>query len=365
MYEQLLALRCDNRTAALARGLPAAHYTDAAHFELEKRRIFHRSWICIGHECMARSPGAYFAARVADQEVLVVRNRGGRLNAFHNVCRHRGHVIASGSGECRRLVCPYHAWSYDLDGRLIKAPHMERVPDFEPGEVRLSTVRVETLAGAVFVNLDANAPALASVFAGIEDEILGHKENVVDQELVYENPLPHHCNWKASVENFSECYHCGPVHGYLAANVIDPSSYQVSAETLVQRHFVEGRNGLMTQRLWHLWPNTVMGLYPIPGVGLVWCIRHMTPLSHEESVYHHRWFSDVGGPADAIRAYAIHHAETTGAEDAEVAAGVQRGMSSLGFERARLFATPRHGVSSEHVIKHFHDLVRTAMAIPA
>ena len=98
MYEQLLALRCDNRAAVAASGLPAAHYTDPAHFELEKRRIFYRSWICVGHECMAKSPGAYFVARVADQEVLVVRNDEGRLNAFHNACRHRGHVLASGSG---------------------------------------------------------------------------------------------------------------------------------------------------------------------------------------------------------------------------------------------------------------------------
>ena len=364
MYEQLLALRCDNRAALSASGLPAAHYTDPAHFELEKRRIFYRSWICVGHESMARAPGAWFVARVADQEVLVVRNEEGRLNAFHNACRHRGHVLASGSGECRRLVCPYHAWTYDLDGRLLRAPNMARVPDFEPGEVRLSTVRVETLAGAVFVNLDADAPPLASVFAGVEKEILRHKANVADQELVYDNPLVHRCNWKASVENFSECYHCGPVHGYLTTNVIDPGSYELSAEALVQRHVVGGRDGVMTQRLWHFWPNTAMGLYPIPGVGLVWCIRHMTPVRHDETLYHYRWFSDVGGPADTIREYAAHHAETTGTEDAEVAAGVQRGMASLGFEWARLLCTPRHGASSEHVIKYFHDLVRTAMAAP-
>jgi len=203
MYEQLLALRCDNRAAAAASGLPAAHYTDPAHFELEKRRIFYRSWICVGHECMAKPPGAWFVARVADQEVLV------------------------------------------------------------------------------------------------------------------------------------------------------------------QRHVVAGRDGLMTQRLWHFWPNTAMGLYPIPDVGLVWCIRHMTPVRHDESLYHYRWFSDVGGPVDTIREYAAHHAETTGAEDAEVVAGVQRGMASLGFERARLFCTPSRGVSSEHVIKYFHDLVRTAMTAPA
>ena len=80
--------------------------------------------------------------------------------------------------------CPYHAWTYDLGGRLIKAPHMEQARDFAPDEVRLSAVRVGTLAGAVFVDLDADTPALASVFAGMEEEILGHKENVVDQELV-------------------------------------------------------------------------------------------------------------------------------------------------------------------------------------
>ena len=86
----------------------------------------------------------------------------------------------------------------------------------------------------------------------------------------------------------------------------------------------------------------------------------MTPITHNESTYHYRWFCDAGGPTDAVRQYAMHHAETTGAEDALVAAEVQRGMEKFGFQHAQLLRTPGHGVSSEHVIKYFHDLVRMA-----
>ena len=362
MYEQLLSVECDNENVAHADGLAARYYTDPAHFELEKTRIFHRSWICVGHQCMAKEPGDYFVANVADQEVLVVRNHEGKLNAFFNVCRHRGHAVASGSGQCERIVCPYHAWAYDLDGRLLKAPYSEHVPSFDPAQVKLNAVSIATLAGAVFVNLDSDAPPLLSVFEGVEAEILAYIPNVAEQELVYDNPMTFHCNWKVAVENFSECYHCGPVHGYLITNIIDPDSYQLSARALVQRHIVAARDSAMTQRLWHFWPNTAMGLYPIPNLGMIWCIRHMYPVSHDESVYHYRWFCDPGGSAATIREYALHHANTTGAEDADVSGGVQRGMGSLGFEHAQLFSTPQHGVSSEHVIKYFHDLVRAAIS---
>jgi len=362
MYEKLLSVRCDNEAVAHSNGLPAQNYTDPAHFELEKERIFYRSWICVGHECMAKERGEYFVANVIDQSVLVVRSGDGQLNAFFNVCRHRGHDIASGSGRCNRFVCPYHAWSYGLDGCLLKAPHTERVDSFDLEQVSLKSVAVATLAGAIFVNLDLQAPPLHSVFDGVEAEILAHKPNVAELALIYDNPVVHHCNWKASVENFSECYHCASVHGYLTANIIDPDSYQLSARALVQRHVIEARDGSMTQRLWHFWPNTAMGLYPIPNVGMIWCIRHMFPVRHNESIYHYRWFCEAGGAAGAVREYATHHAQTTGAEDAAVTAGVQRGMNSLGFEHAQLFSTPQHGVTSEHVIKYFHDLVKVAVS---
>ena len=362
MYQRLLAIACDNKTVAHARGLPADFYTSPIHFEDEKKRIFYRSWICVGHVCMAGAPGDYFVANVVDQEVLVVRNTTGVLNAFFNACRHRGHPVADGTGTCERLTCPYHAWSYDLDGRLVKAPHAGRVPTFDPDQVSLVRVQIATLAGAIFVNLDPTAAPLEEVFAGVETEILAYKSNVAEQKLVYDRPLAHHCNWKASVEGFSECYHCGPVHGYLSTNIIDPDSYQISAQALVQRHQVAARGSDLIQRLWLFWPNTAMGLYPIPGVGLVWCLRHMYPVSHDQTIYHYRWFADIGGQASTIQAYASNHAQTVGAEDAQIASGVQRGMQSLGFEQAQLLCTPANGVSSEHLIKYFHDLVTEAMA---
>lgn len=364
MYERLQAIRCNNSSAELVRALPWNHYSDPVIYELEKNRIFYRSWICLGHVCMARETGDYFTGKVADQEILIVRGEDAQLRAFYNVCQHRGHFIKEGQGHCRRLVCPYHAWTYSLEGDLIAAPNANNVPGFDRSKIRLRAVRLEVLAGAVFVNLDSSAPALSSVFAGIEEEILTFHPRVADQKLVYDNPLPHDCNWKASVENFSECYHCAPVHKYLTANIIDPASYRVSAEGLLQRHVVEGRNGLITQRLWHFWPNTAMGIYPVPNIGQVWCIRHMYPVDPAHAIYHYRWFADPDTPDELVRAYAEDHAKTTGAEDGAVVAGVQRGIGSFGFEQGYLLADPRHGVSSEHVIGHFHALIRSALAEP-
>ena len=197
MYQKLSSIECDNRNAARVHGLPADWYTDPVFFEREKKQIFYRSWICVGHVCMAASPGDYFVGSIADQEVLVVRDQDGELNAFFNVCQHRGHRLASDSGSCERFTCPYHAWSYGLDGQLLKAPHSELVPGFDTGKVRLAPVRLETLAGAVFVNLDVQAPGLHEVFPGTETEILTVKPDVAEQQLVYEYPMAHHCNWES------------------------------------------------------------------------------------------------------------------------------------------------------------------------
>ena len=362
MYEHLRTVTCDNDAARVIRSLPRHYYTDPEHYEREKIAIFYKAWICLGHVSMARKPGDYFSGDIAGQRVLVIRGKEGQLRAFYNNCCHRGHILAEGSGSCRRIVCRYHAWSYNLDGRLFRAPNSEGVEGFDPSKIRLNELRLQVLAGIVFVTIDDNAPDLATLVPGLEEEILGFKPNVVDQEWVADRPYEHRCNWKVSVENFSECYHCGPVHKYLATNVIDPSSYQLSADGLVQRHVVAGLDGEMVQRIWHIFPNTAIGLYPIPNFGLILSIRHMYPTAFNRAVYHYRWFCDLGLSAETVREYAAHHAETTGAEDAQVAEGVQKGMENISFDRGFLLANPSSGVSSEHVIAHFHALLEAALA---
>jgi phenylpropionate dioxygenase-like ring-hydroxylating dioxygenase large terminal subunit len=361
MYDRLLKVDCDNSTARVVPALESRFYTDPEIFELEKKEIFYKSWVCLGHQCVISEPGQYFVARIVDQEILIVRGKQGEIRAFHNACRHRGHRLASKSGKCKRFVCPYHAWTYDTSGQLIGAPNSKNLGDLEISEISLNPVRLEILAGAIFANLDPDAPAMAEVFGNVEAEILAAKPNIADQELVTDNPYPHRCNWKASVENFTECYHCGPVHKYLTTNVIDPASYQLTANGLIQRHQVNAYEDGMIQKLWHFWPNTAIGLYPIPGFGTTLCIRHMYPVDYRNSIYHYRWFVDSGQPHATVREYAALHAETTAAEDGAVAAGVQIGMEAGGHKQGILMADPKHAMSSEHVIAHFQALVKAAL----
>ena len=353
---------CDNDAAALRPGLTHGDYTSPTRLALEGERIFRRSWVCVGHDANIPAAGDYLVEAILNHSVVAVRGDNGSINAFHNVCRHRGHTVAEGRGNARRLTCPYHAWTYDHDGSLFHAPHTNGVADVEKGQLGLRPVRLERVVGALFVNLDPDAPSFDECHPGLRAELERWAPSPDTMALAYESPVRHTANWKVSVENFSECYHCGPVHKYLTDNIIDPDSYDVSAAGLVQRHVVGGRDNSMTQRLWHIWPNTAMGLYPLPGVGMVWCIRHMYPRSVDESTYQYRWYAAPGQSTEAIREYAEHHANTTGAEDAAIVSGAQVGMRSDPDATNVLICNPSHGVGSEHVIAYFHDLVRTAIA---
>lgn len=363
MYDRLLKVECDNKSVQTVPSLESRYYTDPEIFEQEKFEIFQKSWICVGHQCMVATPGQYFVARIVDKEVLIVRDRNGALHAFHNSCRHRGHRLAIDSGTCNKFVCPYHAWTYDLDGQLLGAPNSRNLPDFDCSKIRLNPVRLELMAGAIFINLDDAAPDMADVYGDVESEILAANPSISEQELVIDNPHPHRCNWKASVENFSECYHCGPVHKYLTSNVIDPTTYKLTARGLIQRHLIEAYESNMVQRIWHFWPNTAIGLYPIPGFGTTLCIRHMYPVDHKNSIYQYRWFVDQGKPHAPVAEYAEMHAKTTAIEDGQVAEGVQHGMEHCGYKKGYLLADPNHAMSSEHVIVHFQALVRAALEV--
>ena len=361
MYERLTDVICDNENPMVRRGLPSEWYTQQRVFDVEKKEIFYKAWICAGHICMVAKPGDMFVHKLVDQEILIARNTKGELNAFYNVCMHRGHRLIAEAGNQRRLTCPYHAWTYDLDGKLVRAPGSEAVPDFDTSCVKLKSVRLEIMCGMIFINLDPDAPSVRDVFGDVEKEILAAKPNVENQVLVRDNPFPHACNWKASVENFAECYHCGPVHKYLTDNVIDPGSYKVWGDRLVQRHEVATKTNQGTQIIWHFWPNTAIGVYPIPDFGMTLCIRHMYPVDLNNAIYHYRWFVDEGVDPEPVIKYSYLHEQTTGMEDGEVAAGVQIGMKSSGFEKGYLFSNPKNGSTSEHVIVYFQDLVRAAI----
>ena len=203
--------------AALAR----EHYVSPAAWHTERERVLTATWTCAGRlsELGLREPGRLAVLEVLGESVLVTTDRGGALHAHYNVCRHRGsQVVPVDPGldlpaPCKALAlrCPYHSWTYDLDGSLRFAPHTQDVDDFEPSRFGLHPVQVDTWGGFVWVNLDPTATrTLAEELGPVPDRVRRYPldELVVGCSLVYDVAA----NWKLLAENFNECYHCGPVH---------------------------------------------------------------------------------------------------------------------------------------------------------
>jgi Rieske 2Fe-2S family protein len=199
-------------------GLPAHWYYDPEHFQQEMQAIFRQQWICVGRETDWPEPGSYQVISLAGQNILVVRSSDQQLNAFHNTCRHRGSILceqASGQLTQGRIVCPYHAWTYDLWGDLRHTPRRVESSDFDASQYSLYSVALECWGGFVFICL-ADPPAQSL------QESLGNEADILKNWPLRELQLAHReehdiaCNWKIFWENYLECYHCPGIHPSLS-----------------------------------------------------------------------------------------------------------------------------------------------------
>lgn len=220
------------KRAGLEPSLPSAWYRSAEVFALEKERIFCREWVCVAREEELQAPGDHRVLDVLGESLIVVRNREGKLRAFYNTCRHRGSRLCREQGESAgagarllpggiaggRIVCPYHQWSYDLDGRLVGAPYLSADSSFDKTLFSLYPVGVSCWGGFVFVHL---TPTEA---VGLEEQ-LGPMPARVARYPLSELRVGHTiryevaANWKIVCENYNECYHCAGVHPELCAVV--------------------------------------------------------------------------------------------------------------------------------------------------
>lgn len=193
--------------------IPSHWYFDADHYQRELRAIWYRDWVCIGREEDLAKPGDYFTAEIGDQGLIVTRTEAG-IKAFHNTCRHRGaRICTAETGRFRngRIICPYHTWTYSLDGDLIATPNRLDTGSFEFEGLSLYGIHTDTWRGFIFVNL-ADEPA-TSLVEQIGDEA-DHLRNwpLEDMRSVHRVTKPVASNWKIYWENYSECYHCPRVH---------------------------------------------------------------------------------------------------------------------------------------------------------
>jgi Rieske 2Fe-2S family protein len=196
------------------KSLPAAWYYDPSQYARELDAIWYRDWVCVGRLETLASDGEYFVASIGKQKVIVTRVADGQVKAYYNTCRHRGSELCSETtGKFRngRIICPYHVWTYSLQGKLLATPGRFETDDFKVDDYDLYGVHADTWGGFIFVNLAAEPDTSLAEFLGADAEPVKNWP-LADLRSIRQETLPVACNWKIFWENYNECYHCPKVH---------------------------------------------------------------------------------------------------------------------------------------------------------
>jgi choline monooxygenase len=349
---------------ARATTIPSRWYLDPAMLEAEREKIFGRTWQPVGHAQTVAEPGAYFACEIAGEPVIVARAKDGVLRAFSNVCRHRASIIvdatAGGAHKGATLRCPYHNWTYALDGRLIACPEFEGVLDWEMSSVELPQFRVETWGPYVFVNQDAglpeHGPALASVFGGIPAEIAKIGCAVDQLQFSERREYMIECNWKVYVDNYLEGYHLPAAHPSLMRE-LDYASYRVDTHRYYSSQFAPIRppregadrdnrryqaDGMNALYYW-IFPNFMLNVYPDNLSANI-----IVPLGPDRTLTIFEWF---GYPGSHVSPETVAFSDEIQQEDIRICESVQKGL------RSRTYDTGRFSVKRENGVHHFHLLL--------
>ncbi len=268
---------------AVARTLAAEYYVDRGFFDREMDRLFARMWVHAGREEDLDRAGRYFVRELVGESIIVTRSATG-VNAFYNVCRHRGtRLCTEAEGQFSGSIqCPYHSWTYDLDGRLIGAPHMDEVPHFRKDDYPLNRVGADAWAGHVFINLDANATPLAAQLGPLPAKFRSWRMEDLRRgtRIVYDVKA----NWKLIIQNYNECLHCPNLHPalnklshylsgeneplqatYMGGRMdLRPGVDTLSMDGVCRREFLPGLSDEDRRRVdyYAIFPNMLLSLHP-------------------------------------------------------------------------------------------------------
>jgi phenylpropionate dioxygenase-like ring-hydroxylating dioxygenase large terminal subunit len=352
--------------------LAAKYYTDPEVFKLETNGVLARTWQFAGHASQLQETGDYFTFEMAGESLFCIKGRDGEIRTFYNVCQHRAHQLVSGQGQTRVVVCPYHAWTYELTGELRAGPNIKAVEGFDKSSICLTSVRTEVFLGFIFVNLDNDAKPMDEWFPNVRTELesyIPHWDTLAPLEWV---EIPENCNWKVSVENYSECYHCTLNHPTFSTGVVRPETYDIQPQGYCLRHTTECNSmDAMTYDInsgfdkndeyssWFLWPMFSFQVYP----GNLLNTYHWRAIDADHVVVWRGWYSVGGAENDIVRQMAIQDRETTVAEDIGLVESVQRGLKSRGYVPGPLVVDPKCGVNSEHSILTLQRWMKEAVDV--
>lgn len=337
--------------------LPPRVFHDQDVFDYEQSAWFAGGWVSAGREEDVLRPGQYFLAPIAGENIIIARGNDGELRGFYNVCRHRGATIVDEeSGTLPRFQCPYHAWVYDLEGRLKQPRHTELLVDFDPAEWGLIPVRVDAWQGIVFVDLSGSAEPLTDFLGDIVHEFARFDLGALRRARRIDYDVK--ANWKALVENFQECYHCPGVHpqlnritpynsgSYLPSDGATMNSYMdvlPEFETLSMTGAADGRPPIPGmsdddfKRIYYsvIWPNQLYSLHP-DYLMLHW----VTPIAPGRTIVRCEWYFDPREMAklDFNPSEAIEFWDLTNRQDWHVCELQQQGTKSRAYTQGRYSA---------------------------
>ena len=341
---------------------PWSWYVDPAVLAAEQEGVFRRCWQYVARVDQVREPGAFVATRAGDVPVLVVRGREGELRAFLNVCRHRGSLVCEGEGHRETLQCPYHAWTYDLDGMLRSAPRADREPDFDADGLRLLPLQVATRGPFVFVNPDANAAPLADVLGALPALLAEAGLDVDGLRFLRRAEAEYEANWKVCSENYLECYHCQVAHpGFSKVVDVSPDAYRLETATWFSSQYGPVRDrpagefdpsGEIERGQFHfLFPNTTINVMPgRPNLS----IGPVIPQGTERTYRFLDYFVAPDASEEWIDDF-LEFDDQVGAEDRALVERVQVGVRSGLLDGGRLLP------ESERLIAHFQRLLVDAL----
>ena len=343
--------------------LPPRAFTDEAVAAWELEHLFLGGWACAGHAGALDGRGAFLTRELGGESVLVVAGDDGAPRAFHNVCRHRGaRLLDEPEGRVRRLQCPYHAWSYGFDGALRNAPGTDTIEGFEPSCFGLTPVRAEVLHGLVFVDLSGEAAPLAEHVGALEERLAGHRLGTLRRAAAITYDVA--ANWKAIVQNYSECLHCPGVHPELnrlthylsGVDHEGPGAWCGGAMTLNEGVATMGRGGgwpaiagadERAVLYYALLPNALISLHPDYAM-----LHTLWPRGAGRTEIGCEWFFEPETMAleGFDPAGAVDFWDTVNRQDWRVCELAQKGVGSRGFSRGRYTV-------NEHTVHRFDRMV--------
>jgi choline monooxygenase len=352
-------------------------------YELEKEKIFYKTWQYVGHKSLFSEPGDYQTLRICDQHIFVIMGDDYKLRAFYNVCQHRAHeLLTEGFGNIERaIICPYHAWAFEKSGELRGAPRTENRPSFNKKDFSLKPVKLEMFLDCAFVNLDPNANPLSEIAGDLEDDIksrvpffdrLGDPQagdGTGNATILRRDDLgltAINAGWKVVVDNYIECYHCEHAHKDFC-DMISMDTYKHDTFGLWARQLGEDikddntayklkpNDPFKKSAFWFLWPNTTINILPGAEVLNFAIVR---PTAIDKCLFEGHSVSASGTFSKGRQDYT---ANVLMPEDTALCESVQRGLKSKGYDQGPLIVDPSRSGRGEHALHHFHRLVQHAM----